>query len=389
MADLAVGADARLLGLDEIADFRAVGHPGTRAQARKRSDAAGGSHIGILDHRVFMNDGTIGDAGVAQHAIGANPDPVAEHHIAFDDHVDVDHRVTTVTQTATQIETCRVDQRQAGEHQRARLAALVAALEHRQLLPVIDPGNLFLAGRCQRLHDHAVAGRQRDDIGQVVLALGIVVAEPPEPVAQLRGRHGHDAGVDLADGTLGAARVLVLDDCRDPPVLIAPDASITARVGKLDGQQCQRAFLGNRHQFAQGTFPHQWHIAIQNQRDAPVGESGQCLLHRVSGTELALLHHPVCVTGGKGGPDLFRAMSDHDMKILRAEQRRGIGHMLQQRASGKAVQHFRQIGHHAGALARGKNDDLEWHPGLLAVVCPGDCLRDRSLQLSRSHRRRK
>ena len=53
---------------------------------------------------------------------------------------------------------------------------------------------------------HAVGHRHRDDVGQVELALRVVVAQRARPSAcRQRGRRGQDAGVDLADLALLAA----------------------------------------------------------------------------------------------------------------------------------------------------------------------------------------
>jgi hypothetical protein len=50
----------------------------------------------------------------------------------------------------------------------------------------------------RRRHRHALADRQADDVGQVILALRVVVAQRRQPALERRGRRGHEAGVDLA-----------------------------------------------------------------------------------------------------------------------------------------------------------------------------------------------
>jgi hypothetical protein len=58
----------------------------------------------------------------------------------------------------------------------------------------------------------ALGHGQGDDVGQVVLALGIAVAQGRQPARQRVGGRDEDAGVDLADRTLGIVGILFLDD---------------------------------------------------------------------------------------------------------------------------------------------------------------------------------
>ena len=86
------------------------------------------------------------------------------------------------------------------------------ALQFGELVAAVDPEGLGERVRLRARHRHAVGHRERDDVGEVVLALRVVVRELREPGLELRRGHDHDAGVRLADRLLGGARVFLFDD---------------------------------------------------------------------------------------------------------------------------------------------------------------------------------
>jgi len=50
---------------------------------------------------------------------------------------------------------------------------------------------------------HAVGHRPRDDVGQVILALGVVVFQRGNPLFEMPGGHRENAGVDFGNRALG------------------------------------------------------------------------------------------------------------------------------------------------------------------------------------------
>ena len=98
--------------------------------------------------------------------------------------------------------------------------------------------------------DHPVArlAHQREDVAEVVLALGVVVVDPAECVSQLRGGERVGAGVHLADLELlggGVAVGLRLDDALEVAAGVADDAAVGA--GLVEGRRhdcCGGAGLG-------------------------------------------------------------------------------------------------------------------------------------------------
>ena len=80
----------------------------------------------------------------------------------------------------------------------------------------IDAEHL-LAGRLDDARLEPVAGGERYGIGQVELALGVVVADPAEQAERGRARaEAHDAGIAERQRALGIARVLLLADSGEP-----------------------------------------------------------------------------------------------------------------------------------------------------------------------------
>jgi hypothetical protein len=167
-----------------------------------------------------------------------------------------------------------------------------------------------------------------DDVGQVVLALGVVILQRPHPARQrLRGR-GHDAGVDLSDGALLGVGVLVLDDAAHG-FAVAQDAAVAGGVGQIDGQQCQPLAGADLGQRPGRRAADQRHVAIEDQRCAGlVTEQRQRLQHGVSGAQLRHLAHRLHAFG-QAGFDGLGAVAGDDHRSRGGERRGGVQNMLQ------------------------------------------------------------
>ena len=91
-------------------------------------------------------------------------------------------------------------------------------------------------GERERLDEPAVAAQERQDVGQVELALRVVAPEPLERAQQRAAVEQVQAGVDLADRELLLGRVaggLRLDHALDAPLGVADDAPVAGRVLEL------------------------------------------------------------------------------------------------------------------------------------------------------------
>ncbi len=93
MIRLRAGAEARLLGFDEVADLHVSAEFGAGAQPGKRSELTPGADDRAVDDRVRMDDRAVADARVLHDTARSDPHTFAEHHTAFEHDVDVDHAV--------------------------------------------------------------------------------------------------------------------------------------------------------------------------------------------------------------------------------------------------------------------------------------------------------
>ena len=113
-----------------------------------------------------------------QAAERADAHAVAELDVAFEDHVDVDLDVAPDADLAAHVEARRIGEAHALRAQRARRAQLERAFELRRAAT----GSLAPSASSGSVHDARISaalnsrGGLREHVGQVVLALRVVVA---------------------------------------------------------------------------------------------------------------------------------------------------------------------------------------------------------------------
>ena len=174
------------------------------------------------------------DRRVAEHAVRADRHAVAERHRAFE------HAARRRSSRRARRPACRARRCAPGRPaSRPRSSSASATLRwcrrssSASCALAVDAERSHSSSGCARRPPTPVRQRARDDVGQVVLALRVVVPERASHVRQLRGRRGHDAGVDLADRALARRRVLLLDDLPHRAARIAHDAAVAGRVVEL------------------------------------------------------------------------------------------------------------------------------------------------------------
>ena len=247
MIGLGVIGDAGILDFDEVADMHVTAEFGAGAQAGEGTDNAAGA-----DHGIF------------QHTVGLDAHAVTQHHAALEHAIDVDRDVAAADQLAAHVDARRIGQRHAGFHQRLGDIALMHALQRGELHFAV---HAFGFPRCIGMgghHRHAFRHRQGDDVGQVVLALRIAVAQRRQPARQRRGGCHQDAGIDFADRLFGIVGVLLLDDARHQS-LASDDAAIALRVVDVRGEQRQRVLARRCDQALQRSHTRQRHVAVEHQ----------------------------------------------------------------------------------------------------------------------------
>ena len=154
--------------------------------------------------------------------------------------------------------------------------------------------------------------------------------------------------------------VLVFDNRGNCAFGVAHNPAVALRVVKL-GSQYSQALVFAGGQCAKRLSADQRHVAIQNQRVAARVQMRQCLLERVTGAKLRRLFDEDQIVGACRGRHLLAPVPVDDADARRLQRARGRDYVCKQRPPGKQMQYLGQIGVHALALARGKDDNIDGH----------------------------
>ena len=177
MIDLGAGLDGGVLDLDEVADVDVFGDGGAGTQARERPDAGPRRDFRPLDMAKGEDFDAVADADAgAEMDIGADGDVPAEPGVE------------------TKGDAIGVEQRRPAVHGRLAQPGLHGGLGAGQVGPGIDAQKLRLVAYHHGAVQSVLAG-QGDDIGQIVFALGVVVADALQQPPKMLGVDGHDAGI--------------------------------------------------------------------------------------------------------------------------------------------------------------------------------------------------
>ena len=115
--------------------------------------------------------------GIAHHAVRADRRRRRQRHVALEHAADVDRDVASAREAAAHVDARRVGQRDALLQQpRRRGCAGGCARARASCALLLTPRVSHTASGCADTDRHAVGDGARDDVGQVILALRIVVA---------------------------------------------------------------------------------------------------------------------------------------------------------------------------------------------------------------------
>ncbi len=239
-------------------------------------------------------------------------------------------------------------------------------------------------------HVDLVGERHRDDVGQVVLALRVVVLQVAEITAQRPRIEGDETGVDLVHAPLVVGRVLVLDDARDGAALVAQHAAVARRVVDQRRQQRELAARAVGDEALERLRPNQRHVAAQHEHSMVVGNRRHGLHDGMARAELLGLQRPLEIgLLGERRSHLLGAVAVDDVDARGLDGARGADDVLEQRPARERLQHLRQCRVHAFALARGENDYGNRHqPGTLQPFGLGIITRPAARRLMHASRRR-
>jgi hypothetical protein len=122
------------------------------------------------------------DLDVLQHAIRADFDRIGQFDLALENAADINEDVAAVAKITAHIDPIWVSQTNAANQHGIGDVALMHALQFGQLHLAVDPQHLPLTIRLGGAHRHTFGHCQRHDVGQVILALGVVIGQPAQPI---------------------------------------------------------------------------------------------------------------------------------------------------------------------------------------------------------------
>ena len=209
--DFRPGADIGVLQLHEGAGLGAVGEAGAGADVRERADLAVVADLGFAGHGVG-DHGALAHHDVDEVRVGADDRARRDRRASLEDRARQEAHVGLEHHRRVDVRARRVDHRHAVEHP----APVDAAAQHRlrvgELHPIVH-AHCF-GGVVRRNRDHLVTRgpEHLDRVGEVVLALRVLRAQPAQRGREQVAAEAVDRRVDLVDLALLDVGVGVLDD---------------------------------------------------------------------------------------------------------------------------------------------------------------------------------
>ncbi|MNJ43862.1 hypothetical protein D3C77_388880 [compost metagenome] len=360
MTGLGAFTEVGVLQFDKVTHMGAGFQHAAWTQAGKRTGIAAFTHDRAFEVAVGLDHDTLAQGAVLDHAVRADHHVVFNDHTAFENDVDVDEYVATNGHFATHVKTRRVAQGYPLSHQTTRFTQLIVTLQLGQLATVIGALHFHWVQRLLGGDHQAIGNGHGNHVGQVVLTLGVVVRQTPQPLGQACTRYRQNAGVAFLDGFLRVAGILVLNDRCHLALGITDNAPVTRWVNKIDRQQAQllRGDLGQ--QALEGIDFDQRHIAVENQhRISRKGRQG--LRYRMAGTQLLVLQNKIQIISRQTLTHQLGTVPDHHMNALRLQLTGAVDNMAKHGVAGDRVQYLGQRRAHPGTLACGEDNDIERH----------------------------
>ena len=226
--------------------------------------------------------------------------------------------------------------------------------------------------------DVVTGGAQgRQDVGQVVLALGVVVGETGEGRCKWPRLEDVGPGIDLANCQLlsgGVAGRLGLDHSFHPALAVADDPPVGAGIIELDRQHCRRRTGGGMRpeQPSDRLGRNQRHVPGEDERRLGFFDQGQCGPNRSPGAIGLGLDNGL--DSLRKPSSYFLAGRDDDSHPSRPRFLRSDDRPRHHLPPTDGVQHLRQAGTHARSLPGGHDqDERRTHPRIVVgggVMCP-------------------
>ncbi len=248
----------------------------------------------------------------------------------------------------------------------------IDALPHRgvgccQLVMGVDPQGLAVVGDAEPRH----RSQQGDHIGEVLLLLGVVPAQPGQGVGQAGtvehvGGHRH-----LGDRPGGGVGVLLLDDCGDPAGTVPDHPAVAGGIRDHGGEHRRRAAM-RRHQGGDGGRGEQRSVSGDDQnliaRHRTHGLQGSA--GGVAGAARFGLNDRAHSVGQHCG-NAIRIGRDHHRDVGDAGGAHRSHHPVDDRPTGHRVQHLGKVALHPGPPTGGEDDRPDahrWHSSVAGGI---------------------
>ncbi len=352
--------------------MRARSEPRTRSERDVRADGAVVADLGLARHGL-AHDRALADDRVDELGVRTDDRTRADHGATLQDgsreqayvRLELDPGVDVgrgrIHHRHTLAHPSQVDARAQLGLGRGELGAVVHV--HRRGVVLGGDGADVVA----RLAQHA------DHVGQVVLALGVLRAEPPQRRGEQAAPEAVDRGVDLRDLELLGAGVGPFHDVVHPVLVVAhhpPEAE--GQLVEIGGEEGRRGIglavlAGEAGQHLgpdeRGVTGHHEHVTVEVR---VVGEGGERHADCVSGAALHTLLHELdrhlagdLLLQGLRHP--FGAVADDDHDPFEGQRDERVHDVEQHRAATERVQDLGGLGVHARSLA-GREDNRGQRP---------------------------
>ena len=116
-----------------------------------------------------------------------------------------------------------------------------------------------------------------DDVGEIVLALSILVINAVQPLLETGRGCSKEPGVDLADRLLCRARVFLFDNASHAAIRTTQNPAVASRIRQLAGQNSQPFTACRPHYLLQRLISDQGHVPVYDQDRSAVGDCRQRL----------------------------------------------------------------------------------------------------------------
>src|SRR5712691_5162597 len=172
-------AYATRLHLHEVADVHSLGEAraGARTDARIGADAAVRADVGVLQVAEGLDARARADRHVFQDAIRADRRAVTELYFALKHAIYVDRHIAAAGKASAHVAARRIGERHPLLHERSGKLALVDALQLGKLAAGVRAERLPRRVRLDCGHGYALVRCERDNIGEVILLLCIIVLQ--------------------------------------------------------------------------------------------------------------------------------------------------------------------------------------------------------------------